>query len=42
MKHGTARHMTRAQITGDRLPEMTEDGQYTLLASDGMAVKRPI
>ena len=26
----------------DRLPEMTEDEQYNLLASDGMLVKRPI
>ena len=26
----------------DRLPEMGEDEQYALLASDGMLVKRPI
>lgn len=26
----------------DRLPAMTEQEQYTLLASDGMLVKRPI
>lgn len=26
----------------DRLPEMTEEEQYNLLASDGMLVKRPI
>ena len=26
----------------DRLPEMSEDEQYKLLASDGMLVKRPI
>ena len=26
----------------DRLPAMTEDEQYALLASDGMLVKRPI
>ncbi len=26
----------------EKLPTMTEDEQYTLLASDGMAVKRPI
>lgn len=26
----------------DRLPEMSEDEQYKLLASDGMLVKRPL
>ena len=26
----------------DKLPDMTEDEQYELLASDGMLVKRPI
>ena len=26
----------------DRLPDMSEDEQYNLLASDGMLVKRPI
>ena len=26
----------------DRLPDMSEDEQYSLLASDGMLVKRPI
>lgn len=26
----------------DRLPSMTEEEQYTLLASDGMLVKRPL
>lgn len=26
----------------DKLPEMTEDEQYALLASDGMLVKRPL
>ena len=26
----------------DRLPEMTEDEQFALLASDGMLVKRPL
>ena len=26
----------------DRLPEMTEDEQLTLLSTDGMLVKRPI
>lgn len=26
----------------DKLPEMTEDGQLKLLASDGMLVKRPL
>ena len=26
----------------DRLPDMTEDEQYELLASDGMLVNRPI
>ena len=26
----------------DKLPGMTEDGQFTLLATDGMLVKRPI
>lgn len=26
----------------DRLPAMTEEEQYTLLASDGMLVKRPL
>ena len=26
----------------DRLPAMSEDEQYSLLASDGMIVKRPI
>lgn len=26
----------------DRLPDMTEDEQYALLASDGMLVKRPL
>ena len=26
----------------DRLPEMGEDEQYALLASDGMLVKRPL
>ncbi|HHU63924.1 MAG TPA: arsenate reductase family protein [Clostridiales bacterium] len=26
----------------DKLPTMGEDGQYSLLASDGMLVKRPI
>ena len=26
----------------DKLPNMSEDEQYTLLASDGMLVKRPI
>lgn len=26
----------------DKLPEMTEDEQYKLLASDGLLVKRPI
>ena len=26
----------------DRLPEMSEEEQYDLLASDGMLVKRPI
>ena len=26
----------------DRLPEMSEDAQFALLASDGMLVKRPI
>lgn len=26
----------------DQLPEMTEDAQYALLATDGMLVKRPL
>ena len=26
----------------ERLPQMSEDGQFALLASDGMLVKRPI
>jgi len=26
----------------DKLPEMTEEEQYDLLATDGMLVKRPI
>ena len=26
----------------DKLPEMSEDEQYRLLATDGMLVKRPI
>ena len=26
----------------DRLPDMTEEEQYRLLASDGMLVKRPL
>ena len=26
----------------DRLPEMTEEEQFELLASDGMLVKRPV
>ena len=26
----------------DRLPEMSEDEQFALLASDGMLVKRPL
>jgi arsenate reductase len=26
----------------DRLPEMNEDAMFSLLASDGMLVKRPI
>ena len=26
----------------DRLPQMSEEGQYALLSTDGMLVKRPI
>ena len=32
----------RALELKDRLPEMTEDEQFKLLASDGMLVKRPL
>ena len=32
----------RALELKDRLPSMTEDEQYALLASDGMLVKRPL
>ncbi len=32
----------RALELKDRLPAMTEDEQYALLASDGMLVKRPL
>ena len=32
----------RALALKDRLPGMTEDEQFALLASDGMLVKRPI
>lgn len=32
----------RAQNLSDKLPQMTADEQFALLASDGMLVKRPL
>ena len=32
----------RALMLKDKLPEMSEDEQFALLASDGMLVKRPL
>ena len=32
----------RALMLKDRLPEMSDDAQFALLASDGMLVKRPL
>ena len=32
----------KAQKLKDRLPEMSEDEQFALLATDGMLVKRPL
>jgi arsenate reductase len=38
----TSGQQYRALELKDRLPEMSEDAQYALLASDGMLVKRPL
>ena len=38
----TSGQLYREMKLKDRLPEMSEDEQYKLLASDGMLVKRPI
>ena len=38
----TSGRLYRAGGLADRLPEMTEAGQFNLLSSDGMMVKRPI
>lgn len=38
----TSGQLYRSMELSRRLPEMTEDEQYALLASDGMLVRRPI
>ncbi len=38
----TSGQLYREMKLKDRLPEMTEEEQYQLLASDGMLVKRPL
>ena len=38
----TSGQLYRAQGLSKKLPEMGEDEQFSLLASDGMMVKRPI
>ena len=38
----TSGQLYRSLELKDKLPEMSEDEQYRLLASDGMLVKRPI
>ena len=38
----TSGQLYRSLGLKDRLPEMSEDEQFALLASDGMLVKRPI
>lgn len=38
----TSGQIYREMKLKDRLPDMTEDEQFELLASDGMLVKRPI
>lgn len=38
----TSGQQYRALELKDKLPQMTEDEQYALLATDGMLVKRPI
>ena len=38
----TSGQLYKSLALKDKLPNMTEDEQFTLLASDGMLVKRPI
>lgn len=38
----TSGQLYRSMELKDKLPEMSEEEQYQLLASDGMLVKRPI
>ena len=38
----TSRMLYKEMHLKDRLPEMSEDEQFSLLASDGLLVKRPI
>ena len=38
----TSGQIYRAMELAKKLPEMSEDAQYSLLASDGMLVRRPI
>ena len=38
----TSGKLSAAQGLKDRLPRMTEDEQYALLATDGMLIKRPL
>lgn len=38
----TSGQLYKSMNLKDTLPDMSEDEQYTLLASDGMLVKRPI
>ena len=38
----TSGMLYREQKIKDKLPDMSEEEQYTLLASDGMLVKRPL
>lgn len=38
----TSGKLYAAQGLKDRLPQMTEDEQYALLATDGMLIKRPL
>lgn len=40
--YNTSGQLYKSMALKDKLPTMSEEEQYTLLASDGMLVKRPI
>lgn len=40
--YNTSGQLYRSMGLKDRIPQMTEEEQYTLLASNGLLVKRPI